>query len=186
MAEHDEAQERTPIGETLGIARTLQASGSATRSGDPARDPTPLVRGSAAPWRYDARAHLGSGGMGVVDAVWDADLMREVAVKRLRPELRDDAGLLSQFLWEARVTAHLDHPNILPIHDLALGERGTLFFTMKRVHGRSLEDALRSARREEVGSLASTSDCAYSCRCVTRSPSRMGAVCSTVTSSPRT
>jgi len=137
------------LGDVLGVARTVHASVPMSSRPTEAIYPTPIVRGAAAPSRYDAREHLGSGGMGVVDAIWDADLMREVAVKRLRPELRDDAQMLTEFLWEARVMAHLDHPNILPIHDLAIGERGTLFFTMKRVRGRSLEAALADARRPD-------------------------------------
>jgi hypothetical protein len=64
------------------------------------------------------RLVLGEGGMGRVERVRDGDLLRDVAVKLLRPELLRDARMLRQFLWEARVTAYLDHPNIVPVHDL--------------------------------------------------------------------
>lgn len=108
----------------------------------------PLVRGATRPTRYESQGRLGEGGMGTVDAVWDADLMRHLAVKRLRPELREDARMVRQFLWEARVTAHLDHPNIIPIHDLAVGQSGNVFFTMKRARGRTLEEALHAVREK--------------------------------------
>ncbi len=92
--------------------------------------------------RYEPRAALGSGGMGRVDAVWDRDLMRELAIKQLHGRLAKDGLALRQFLWEARVTAHLDHPNIVPVHDLGLDASGQLYFSMKRVRGRSLAELI--------------------------------------------
>jgi serine/threonine-protein kinase len=76
-------------------------------------------------------------------------LLRDVAVKHLRPELLADAAMLAQFLWEARVTAYLDHPNIVPIHDLGMNETGELFFTMKLVRGATLETVV-AARTESL------------------------------------
>ncbi len=98
--------------------------------------------------RYRELGLLGEGGMGRVTRVRDVDLMRELAVKRLRPELRGDHRLLRQFLWEARVTAYLDHPNIVPLHDLALSGDDELFFTMKFVDGIALDDAIAQLREE--------------------------------------
>ncbi|MEZ4450775.1 MAG: serine/threonine-protein kinase [Nannocystaceae bacterium] len=113
------------------------------------REDAPRAAGGVAlsSQRYRERGGLGEGGMGVVSHVDDLDLLRELAVKRLRPELRDDDRLQGLFLWEARVTAHLDHPGIVPIHDLGIDGRGELYFTMRYVHGRSLEDALAGLRR---------------------------------------
>lgn len=96
--------------------------------------------------RYHHRTEIGQGGMGAVARVWDADLMRDLAVKRLRDDLRGDPTLLRQFLWEARVTAFLDHPNIVPVHDLGLSPQGEVFFTMKFLRGQSLADVLRSLK----------------------------------------
>jgi serine/threonine protein kinase len=131
--------------EPWGVASTihaLDATAVALRPSSVDASTAPLVRAICSPTRYESHGRLGEGGMGTVEAVWDADLMRHLAVKRLRPELREDARLVRQFLWEARVTAHLDHPNIVPIHDLAIGERGSLFFTMKRARGETLETRL--------------------------------------------
>jgi serine/threonine protein kinase len=100
--------------------------------------------------RFEPQGVLGEGGMGTVERVRDRDLLREVAVKHLRPELESDGGLLSQFLWEARVTAHLDHPNIVPVHDLGRTPEGHLFIVMKLVVGDTLEDVINRAR--EAGS----------------------------------
>jgi serine/threonine-protein kinase len=96
--------------------------------------------------RYETRSKLGEGGMGVVVKAWDSDLMRHVAIKRLRAVRSDKSVHLQQFLWEARVTAHLDHPNIVPIHELGLAADDQLYFTMKYVAGRSLEEIIEGLR----------------------------------------
>ncbi len=103
--------------------------------------------------RYHHRTDIGQGGMGTVARVWDADLMRDLAVKRLRDELRGDATLLRQFLWEARVTAFLDHPNIVPVHDLGLSSAGEVYFTMKFLRGRSLAQVLSKLKAGEEAAL---------------------------------
>jgi serine/threonine-protein kinase len=97
--------------------------------------------------RYEHIRLLGRGGMGQVDQVWDHDLMRKLAVKKLHPERAESGMALRQFLWEARVTAYLDHPNIVPVHDLGLDDNGDLYFTMKFVHGTSLDELLRALAR---------------------------------------
>ncbi len=108
--------------------------------------------------RYQQRGLLGEGGMGRVERVWDADLMREVAAKELRPELCENARLLQQFLWEARVTAFLDHPNIVPVHDLGVSPAGHLYFTMKLVRGQSLESALDELTRGDESATRNLSE----------------------------
>jgi serine/threonine protein kinase len=115
--------------------------------------PAPPPASDAKRERYEMRGLLGEGGMGRVDCVWDNDLLREVAVKQLRQELRTNARTLEQFLWEARITAHLDHPNIVPVHDLGVAPDGQLYFSMKRVRGTSLEDVIEKLAEGEVGAL---------------------------------
>ena len=100
--------------------------------------------------RYEPIEPLGSGGMGVVERVWDRDLMRNLALKRLHPERANDGLALRQFLWEARITAYLDHPHIVPVHDLGLDGDGELFFTMKFVRGISLERLIEALRRADA------------------------------------
>jgi serine/threonine-protein kinase len=92
--------------------------------------------------RYQRIATLGQGGVGRVEHARDGDLLREVAVKMLRPDVARSPMLQRQFLWEARVTAHLDHPNIIPVHDLGVDADGRPFYTMKLVRGKTLKDAL--------------------------------------------
>jgi serine/threonine-protein kinase len=81
---------------------------------------------------------IGAGGMGAVFRVTDQDLGREVAAKTLRPELSQDPAFVSRFLAEAKSTGQLEHPNIIPIHDLGLAANGVPYFTMQLVRGETL------------------------------------------------
>lgn len=128
----------------IGLASTVAALGE-TQLAPPGTnaEPTPPTLSSV---RFTRTGDLGAGGMGVVEGVWDSDLMRELAIKRVRPELRADARALAMFLWEARVTAYLDHPSIVPVHDLALTAAGDPYFAMKRVVGIPLDEVLGNLR----------------------------------------
>src|SRR5262249_27520222 len=71
--------------------------------------------------RYTVIRLHDSGGIGRVWGAWDHDLNREVALKDLHPEWAEQPDLRRRFLDEARITGHLDHPGIVPVHDLARG-----------------------------------------------------------------
>ena len=73
----------------------------------------------------------------------DSRLGREVAIKRLR-RVGSRVGR-KRFLREARVTAQLEHPGIVPIYDAAVGADGVPYYTMKYVRGTALSRALRDA-----------------------------------------
>ena len=89
--------------------------------------------------RYDAVKELGVGGMGRVDLVSDSHLHRSIARKAL---LTRSPQLEARFLREARITAQLEHPGIIPIYELGERADGTLYYTMKRVRGRTFREAL--------------------------------------------
>ena len=91
--------------------------------------------------RYEDLGLLGRGGMGEVHQVRDLRLQRVMAMKRLHP--RATSGSIARFVEEAQATAQLQHPGIVPVHDLGMAADGTLFFTMKQVKGRTLAQALR-------------------------------------------
>ena len=126
----------------------------------PPAQPAQPSAGAAAPVtdpaaRFEPLGLLGEGGMGRVLRVRDRDLLREVAVKHLRPEVAREGGMLEQFLWEARITAYLDHPNIVPVHDLGVSPDGQIYLTMKLVRGTALDVALAklAAAEGEVAGL---------------------------------
>jgi len=94
---------------------------------------------------------IGRGGMGRVDVVHDRLLGRTVARKLLEPASGVvTSAMTSRFLREARVTARLEHPGIVPVHDLLRLDDGRLVYTMKRVRGRTLADALAQAADPEA------------------------------------
>lgn len=85
---------------------------------------------------------IGVGGMGEIVAATQAALMRPVALKFLRPT----GGEPSVLVREAIVTGRLEHPNIVPVHALAVTSEGTPFFAMKLVEGTPWSDALRAGQ----------------------------------------
>ncbi|MBI4617708.1 MAG: tetratricopeptide repeat protein, partial [Planctomycetes bacterium] len=106
--------------------------------------------------RYPVLAELGHGGMGEVILVRDPDLNRELAAKVIRGGSVERA-LVEKFLLEAQVTGQLEHPNIVPVHELGLGDEGRAFFTMKRVQGKDLAAILGELRKESGRVSSSTS-----------------------------
>ena len=89
--------------------------------------------------RYTLAEELGAGGMGIVRGAVDRRLGREVAIKTLRRTKRPQRPLERRFLREACVQALLDHPAIIPVYDIGRDREGSLYFSMKRVVGTTLE-----------------------------------------------
>ena len=105
----------------------------------------------AAAGKYETVGKLGQGGGGQVLKVLDRDLRREVAMKMLLPQHREDgAGIpedvLLRFIKEAQATGQLEHPNIVPVHDLGVDGNGHIYFTLKYAQGDSLKDVIRGRR----------------------------------------
>ena len=98
--------------------------------------------------RYDVAGKLGEGGMGVVWLARDRNLGRDVALKTIPPE-RMNSKRLARFVSEARITAQLEHPAIVPLHDLFISGNGDVYYSMKRVQGTSLADVLDDLRSGE-------------------------------------
>jgi len=101
---------------------------------------------------------LGRGGMGRIHPATDRNLLRHVALKRLDKELAQEPFYRDGFIAEAQMTGQLEHPNIVPVHELSVTDEGVPFFTMKLVHGTSFDRWLRdpsralgSTERLEVG-----------------------------------
>ena len=91
--------------------------------------------------RYRTLGVLGTGGMGVVERAEDLDIGRPVAIKRLLPEASHPLGV-ARFVSEIRIVGSLDHPNVVPIHDVGVDDDGRYFFVMKYVAGQTLADII--------------------------------------------
>jgi serine/threonine-protein kinase len=101
----------------------------------------PLVRlKSAVADRYTIDRELGRGGMATVYLAEDLKHHRHVAVKVLDPELARALGA-ERFLREVEVTANLNHPHILPLHDSGEAD-GFLFYVMPYVEGETLRERM--------------------------------------------
>ena len=104
-----------------------------------------LARRTKKDGRYLVEQEIARGGMGVVLRAVDCDIRREVAVKYLLDQA--DSGKKARFVEEAQITGQLEHPNIVPIHELGVDARKRLFFSMKMVKGRSLAQVLDELRQ---------------------------------------
>ncbi len=89
---------------------------------------------------------LGRGGTGVVDLAEDARLGRRVAIKTLRPTLAASPWARERLLGEARTIAALEHPNIIPIHEVGVDEEGGVVLVLGYSDGRSLKEVLSGGR----------------------------------------
>lgn len=96
------------------------------------------------PERFELRREIAAGGMGTVLEVFDHAMRRRVAVKMLHPELASRVEEIGLFVAEAHVTGRLDHPNIVPVHDLHVDPLRGAFFVMKLVEGDTLAALVRN------------------------------------------
>ncbi len=108
----------------------------------------------ATPARYVPLRTIGEGGTGVVLGARDQDLGREIAMKVLRRGTDASRRQYERFLREAKLTGHLEHPNIIPIYDFGNLEGGEPYFTMRFVKGRTLGEVLHDTTVEGEFSLA--------------------------------
>ena len=90
--------------------------------------------------RYDDENELDQGGMKVISRVYDK--ITDRALVKAKSKFPDDKSHTELFLREARITASLQHPNIVPIHDIGFDTDGTPYFIMKMIDGSSFQDYL--------------------------------------------
>ncbi|MED5370596.1 MAG: bifunctional serine/threonine-protein kinase/formylglycine-generating enzyme family protein [Myxococcota bacterium] len=121
---------------TAQTAWTLEVEGGLGEASGALSDPGPP------PERYEMRGLIGRGGMGEVWRVRDHVLQRDLVRKVLRPELLEDQRATLRFTNEARITAHLQHPGVVPVYDIGVLEDGRPFYTMQEVRGPRLDEAV--------------------------------------------
>ncbi len=89
---------------------------------------------------------IGVGGIGSVFSAHEPVLNREIAIKILRPAYRNQLNYVAGFIREARITAQIDHPNVIPVHRMGVFDDAGVYFTMKRVVGVTLSHVLRELK----------------------------------------
>ena len=99
--------------------------------------------------RYEVLEPIGQGGMGTVYRAGDLALDREVALKVLRAELTG-RDWIRRIEREARILARLDHPGVVPVHDVGTLADGRVYYVMKLVRGQRLDEYARTASLSEA------------------------------------
>jgi len=94
---------------------------------------------------YELRGEIGRGGMAVVYLAKDLRLQRSVAIKAMQPALMLTSGMADRFMQEARISAQLQHPNIITVHDVRQ-ESDLLYFVMSLVEGASVDELMHDGR----------------------------------------
>ncbi|GDY11591.1 hypothetical protein LBMAG53_04690 [Planctomycetota bacterium] len=139
---HQLVGEHQSLDQRLQLSRTsVLAEMATTRMAVGAEVPTSvshLVESQGTEGRYLIDKPLAEGGMGAVLRIEDHDFRRQAAMKIIKGKFAGNVDAVERFLAEAQVTAQLEHPNIVPVHDLGVMEDGSLYYTMKLIEGVSL------------------------------------------------
>ena len=168
-----------PLASGSGLSRVLDLLAESTgpiprlllRDSDPGTEPGPIVKPGSpempAPADPDAQLQLlgeiARGGMGAVLKGRDTDLGRDLAVKVLLEQHRDDPDLVRRFVEEAQIAGQLQHPGVVPVYELGAFADRRPYFTMKLVKGRTLAEVLAAGairppiRPRDAGDLRSRS-----------------------------
>ncbi|MHC5082251.1 MAG: serine/threonine-protein kinase, partial [Planctomycetota bacterium] len=106
--------------------------------------PEDSIAGPASETRYGILGEIARGGMGAIVKLVDNDIRRPVAMKVILGGPANsvegaETARIERFVEEAQVTGQLEHPNIVPVHELGLDAEGKVYFTMKLVRGESLD-----------------------------------------------
>ncbi len=98
---------------------------------------------------------IARGGMGIVLLGHDTELGRDIAIKVLHDKHRDHPNMIDRFVAEARIAGQLQHPGVVPVHELGILADRRPFFTMKLVRGSTLAEILadRSAQAADRAQL---------------------------------
>ncbi len=95
---------------------------------------------------YTLEGVVATGGMGAVLKAQDNNLARTVALKVMLNSAQANEQAVFSFVAEAQITGQLEHPNIVPLHDIGVAADGTIYYTMKLIEGRTLRDILKDIR----------------------------------------
>lgn len=110
--------------------------------------------------RYHVQRELGRGGMGTVHLVYQIDLEREVALKRILPANVGLASVEGWFKREYKALAAIRHPGVPAVHDCGRCDDAVSYFTMEFIDGPSLAASLKTRRFEAVEAISIAIDLA--------------------------
>ncbi len=96
--------------------------------------------------KYEIEDTIAHGGMGEILEAKDLTIKRTVAMKMLLANREKTPDVLLRFIEEAQITGQLEHPGIVPVHELGFNDRNEIFYTMKYVKGVTLKEIIRKIR----------------------------------------
>lgn len=150
--EHERSRDADAAARAREARRASSVAGAraAITQPEPAHDSAALARTRSVE-RFRNDGEIARGGMGTIRRVYDTLLRREVAMKVSDPSYPAHAQAALRFTEEAQITGQLDHPNIVPVHDLGAHESGpdSVFFTMKLVEGETMAKIIDRLHRSE-------------------------------------
>ncbi|MEQ2007709.1 MAG: protein kinase [Limisphaerales bacterium] len=129
------------------VGTTLAPDSAARGEAKPA---APIEQAAPASERYVVGREIAKGGMGAILEAKEPALDREVAMKVMLESGESSNTARQRFVREALVLARLEHPNIVPIHEMGRNAAGQLFYTMKMVKGRTLHAILTAIRKGDA------------------------------------
>ena len=150
-----QTQTQAPPAADIGLAVTLVSAPA-----EPPSSPLASDLGLANPARYTVRGEVARGGFGVVLRADDQQIGREVALKQL---IEPNPSVEARFIREALITARLEHPGIVPVHEVGRRADGSPYYAMKLLSGRSFKSVLAEAtsfeeRRLLIGHVIAVAD----------------------------
>jgi serine/threonine protein kinase len=95
---------------------------------------------------YNVGDIVAMGGMGAIIRATDRNLERTVAMKIMLNSANASESSIYHFIAEAKITGQLEHPNIVPLHDMGVAADGTIYYTMKLIEGTTLREILQKIR----------------------------------------
>ena len=134
------------LGETAGPGRTETMT--RVRPGADAPPDGPL-QGPAGE-RYREERFLAEGGLGRVFVAHDAELPRQVALKRLQDRLLRSGESRRRFVLEAEITARLEHPGVVPVYGLGVDRQGQPYYAMRLIRGETMARAIERFHESDV------------------------------------
>jgi serine/threonine protein kinase/WD40 repeat protein len=136
-----------PLVATEDVSTTLAPDADAPRVAKPAASVAPAASASE---RYVVGREIAKGGMGAILEAKEPALDREVAMKVMLESGESSHTARQRFVREALVLARLEHPNIVPIHEMGRNADGQHFYTMKLVKGRTLHAILTAIKKGDA------------------------------------
>jgi hypothetical protein len=149
-----------------GIDASLARVGPSSHPTDPDATVTVSVRTTGEGQRFRVLRPHARGGLGAVFVALDAELNREVALKRILDHHADDPASRQRFLLEAEITGGLEHPGIVPVYGLGSNADGRPYYAMRFVRGDSLKEAIEQFHADAAlksDPAAARWSCASSC-----------------------